>query len=411
MKFYVMKTSLSIALVICFILSSCVETETVTIDDLFPDFEEEPLYGSLDKYRIDRIDLGFAGESLVTGVYKGKKNLRIIRSMGKMVALDPGDNSVLWKREAALPGDVKGAIFDYQNHLLVGTGNDLEQIDANTGERLKSFKLWEEGLDGKKIVALDAREDFIYTLTIDFPNDSIYSFEVFEHRPEQNDRERIFSLEQERDYWFIGAYSEGSAIPQEIGYDAETDQLIFPLFIHDHPDYDYGLYTLSINRKTREVDREKIPARFLEAIRPRYPIVYKDNLLSFYTSHLHVYSVKDKELYWEVIGGKQQPIGNHVLQVIDENARLYNIYSGEVVWSSEYPTRAVRSPSGINDEETYFFFPRGDRLSVYDLATGELAVHVLSDIIEKQLVFFDKNGRLNYVNNQGILLVHELNFD
>lgn len=390
-------------------LPSCVEYETPEFE-LFPEFEEEPRHGSLSDYNVDSRNIGLSGGKAVAGVYKGETDLRIIQAPDKMVALDPEDYSVRWAKDRLDLGDYHAPIFDYQGQLLIGAGNKLTQLDISSGETLNTIELWAENDGSREILALQVVDDLIYSFVTDAPNDSMYRLQIFEHRPEQNERESIFSLSQAREFEFYYPYMDTDDRTQELAYDEETDQFIFPLFVHDHEDYDYGIHAFTIDRSTHRVESDQIPVRFLETLRPEDGIRYLDGLLSFETSHLHVYSVNEKKLHWEVIGGDQQYKKNHVFQVLDGEARLFNIYSGEKVWSSEYSWGYIRRGVGINSEETYFFVPRRDRLSVYEMKTGELMVDFFSDVMDELRFFFDEKDRLVYINTQGLLLYYELDF-
>ena len=405
-----MRALAAILLIFLFTLPSCVEREPFSFDDLYPEFEEEPLHGALSQYRTDQIDIGVSERILDVGSYKGDKNLRIIQGTESMIAADPDDYSVLWKRSREGLGTHHAFIYDYKDDLLVGFGNQLTRISSSTGELLEELNLWEEGEDSGDILAMSAVNDKIYTLNIDFPNDSMYRFQLFEHRPDETKIEVLFSMAQEKDSKFYSNFFNPSSMPQEIGYDPSKNQLLFPLFIHDHPAYEFGPHAFFINLKTGEVKSEVIPVRFPEAIQQDRRIKYENGRLSFWTTHLNVYSVEEKRMIWENIGGSKQYLNNHVLQIIDEKANLYHIPSGELLFTTPFPDLWARQSSGVNPMETLLYFPRTDRLSIYDLNSGQLMVDFLSGSMGSRRFFFDAQNRFVMADEKGNLFLHTLDF-
>lgn len=405
-----MKTVSVIILILFFTLVSCVEYDTPDFGELFPDFEEEPLHGSLTQYLTDQIDIGVSERILSVGSYKGNKNFRIFQGTENILAIHPEDYTVLWKLKREGLGSHRAFIYDYKEDLLVGYGNQLTRISSSTGERIEELNLWEEGEDKGEIVALRAVNDQIYTLNIDFPNDTMYRLQLFEHRLDEDKREVLFSLAQQNDHRFWVNYSDPYSLPQEIGYDPTKNQLLFPLFVHDKPGYDYGPHVFFLNLNTGEVKSEAIPVRFPEIINQDKRIKYRDGRLSFWTTHLNVYSVEEKRMSWENIGGSEQYLTNHVLQIIDEKANMYHISSGERLWTTEFPDVWARQSSGLNLEETLMYFPRTDRLSIYDLKTGELMVDFLSESMGSKRFFFDEQNRFVIADDKGTLFLYTLNF-
>lgn len=155
---------------------------------------------------------------------------------------------------------------------------------------------------------------------------------------------------------------------------------------------------------------EAIPVRFPEIINQDKRIKYRDGLLSFWTTHLNVYSVEEKRMSWENIGGSEQYLTNHVLQIIDEKANVYHISSGERLWTTEFPDVWARQSSGLNPEETLMYFPRTDRLSIYDLKTGQLMVDFFSESMGSKRFFFDEQNRFVMADDKGTLFLYTLNF-
>lgn len=406
MKFYIT------FLLVLFSLIACVEYESPEFT-LFPEFEEEPLHGSLVQYLSGQINNSLSERILSTGTYKGDKKIRILQGTENMVALDPEDYTILWKRKRILLGsdEHKANIYDFKNELLVGYKNQLTRISSSTGEVIEELSLWEEGEERGEIVAMRAVNDRIYTLILDFPNDSIYRLQLLEHGIDEGQREILFSLTQEKDLKFYSRYiTVGTKIPQEIGYDREKNQLIFPLFVHDHTEYDYGPHAFALELSTGEVESESIPVRFPEVIRQDKRISYRNGQLSFWTTHLNVYSVEEKRMIWENIGGSEQYLNNHVLQIIDEKANVYAIPSGEMLWTTEFPDVWARQSSGVNPDESLLFFPRRDRLSVYDLESGQLMVDFFSEAMGSRRFFFDEQNRLVMADDKGTLFLYTLDF-
>ncbi|NBB89101.1 MAG: hypothetical protein GVX96_04890 [Bacteroidetes bacterium] len=396
---------------ICFLLlSACVEVEKQEFT-LFPEFEEEPVHGPLSQYLTDQIDIGISERILNVGSYKGDKKIRILQGTENMVAVDPDDYSILWTRSREGLGSHKAFIYDYKNELLVGYGNQLTRINSSTGETIEELSLWEEGEDRGEIAAMRVINDRIYTLNFDYAQDSMYHFQLFEHRIDQKEREILFSLAQKENFKFYSRYiSVGTKIPQEIGYDREKNQLIFPLFVHDHSEYDYGPHAFAVDLRTGEVNNEPIPVRFPEVFRQDKRISYRNGQLSFWTTHLNVYSAEEKRMIWENIGGSEQYLNNHVLQITDEKANVYAIPSGEMLWTTEFPDVWARQSSGVNADETLLFFPRRDRLSVYDLESGQLMVDFFSEAMDSRRFFFDEQNRLVMADDKGTLFLYTLDF-
>ncbi len=344
------------------------------------------------------------------GSYKGNKNFRIFQGTENILAIHPEDYTVLWKLKREGLGSHKAFIYDYKDDLLVGYGNQLTRISSSTGERIEELNLWEEGEDKGEIVALRAVNDQIYTLNIDFPNDTMYRMQLFEHRLDEDKREVLFSMAQEENPRFYNNYFNPSSLPQEIGYDPAKNQLLFPHFVHDKPAYDFGPHVFFIDLNTGEVKSEAIPVRFPEIIRQDKRIKYRDGRLSFWTTHLNVYSVEEKRMIWENIGGSEQYLTNYVLQTIGKKANVYDISSGERLWTTPFPDVWARQSSGLNPKETLLYFPRSDRLSIYDLKTGQLMVDFLSEAMESKCFFFDEHNRFVMSDDKGALFLYTLNF-
>jgi hypothetical protein len=406
MKLY---TLLSVFL-LSLLLSSCVEQETPEFSFSY-EFEEEPLHGSLTDYQVSSVDIGMGTDQLALDLYKGTKDMYFIQSPNVCVALSTEDNSLLWRVSRTEWGNYQAPIHDFQGQLLVGFDRNLKKIDASNGQELDEYTLWPVGDPPNNIVALQVVDDIVYTLSLDYPTDSTYALEVHSHQLDNESQERLLTIEQSTADNFYYPYSQlySSPIPQRLSYDAEERALIFPLFMHEHPDFEYGIHSFTISLDDNQVKSNKMPIRFLSNLRMDWPVQYQDNMLKFRTTHINVFNTEDKQVYWESTGGQQRYFNKHFLRVQSKKASLHNIISGEEVWSSDFPTEWIRS-AGVDSEGKYFFITRSDRLSVYDLSTTELVVDLMSDAIYKQTVFFDSRGYLNYTTNQGWLVSNKLEF-
>ncbi|GEM_PF-928617 len=406
MKLYVLK----IALISSLFMVACVEQEGPDFS-LFYTFEEEPLHGSLSDYQVSSVDIGMGTDQLALDLYEGTKSMYFIQSPNVCVALSTEDNSLLWRVSRSEWGDYRAPIHDFEGQLLVGFDRNLKKIDASNGQELEAFTLWPDGGEPENIVALQVVEDVVYTMSLFYPTDSTYSMEVHLHQLEERTQKRLLAIEQLRKDKFHFPYSRSHSIPmpQRLSYDAEERALIFPLFMHEHPDFEYGIYSFLITLDENQVKSKKMPIRFLSNLSMYWPVRYQDKMLQFRTTHINVYNTEDEQVYWESMGGQQRYFNKHFLRVLSRKASLHNIVSGEEVWSSDFPTKWIRS-AGVDSEGKYFFITRSDRLSVYDLSTSELVVDLISDDIYKQTVFFDSRGYLNYTTNQGKLISNKLDF-
>ena len=391
---------------------SCVEQEAPDLQStLFPTFEEEPRYGPLSDYEVDRSDLKISEEYLYPNTYKGEKEIILFQTSSEIIAAHLDDYSIIWRRSRGDLPQASYPVYDYNGHLLFSDENYSHVIDANTGETLETISFKIDTLQSGRINSWRVANGLVYTLNTDYPTDTSYRFQIIEHDPEAQQWRVLFSIVQPRDFWFDYGFSR--TLPSwELGYEATHESLIFPFYIHDHPNYDHGIYALHIDINSGEVNHQEIPVRFRAKFNIDKPIRYSKGLLTFWTTHPVFYHVEDEIIFWENMGGLQRILRNHLFLLRDKQCSLYNVITGDRVWSSECSRLNFnRGGVEINAEQTYFVLPREDRFSVYDISSGELFVDHFEENMSKRQMFFDKRGRLIRVSASGDLWIYELDFD